>query len=346
MEILIRQMKPEEARTVQKIAQHSFGALEGIGIPKPKQAIVAVSGDTIVGAVQYKFHRAGGKKIGYFDYAFVAQDYRSQGIGNMLYKAATDYLWEQGCDAQTALVKDDNVGSWRLFLKNGFARASLPELAEQFGLLGAFKLYFGTLFGIAVGMDYYAALRGRQFPDRKGGSARQIIGYLSANLLLSLFFLFSERTNRGALLAAYFAFLAGGILFGYMGTLFSSRKWHFRLCSGGGVICALVNLSGGVYPMAGNWYPESYHNSDEFRRDMGIQALTGWIFVIALTLCSAFMNEKHIFLRYLNQMGKIFLLYRVFAFYPFESFGGGRVYRWNRGIYFLMAALSLALFAH
>ena len=98
--------------------------------------------------------------------------------------------------------------------------------------------------------------------------------------------------------------------------------------------------------MAGNWYPESYHNSGEFRKDMGIQALTGWIFVIVLTLCSAFMNEKHIFLRYLNQMGKIFLLYRVFAFYPFESFGGGRVYRWNRGIYFLMAALSLALFAH
>lgn len=346
MEIITRQMRPEEARKVQKIAQHAFDGLEGIGIPKPKQAIVAVSGDDIVGAVQYKFYQAGGKKIGYFDYAFIASDYRGRGIGSMLYKAATDYLWEQGCDAQTALVKDDNVGSWGLFLKNGFVRAGLRELAEQFGLLGAFRLYFGTMFGIAVGMDYYVALRGRKFPDRKGGSCQQMIGYLTINLLLSLILLFSERTSRSALLASYFVFLAGGMLFGYVGTLFSSRKWHFRLCNGGGAVCALVNFTGGVYPMTGSWYPESYQNSKGFRRDMGIQALTGWIFVIVLTMISAMMNEQHIFLRYLNQMGAIFLLYRVFAFYPFESFGGGRVYRWNKGIYFLMALLSLALFAH
>lgn len=346
MAIITRQMRPEEARKVQKIAQHSFEALEGLGVPKPKQAIVAVSGDDIVGAIQYKCYRAGGKKIGYFDYAFIAPGYRNQGIGGMLYKATTDFLWEQGCDAQTALVKDDNVGSWGLFLKNGFTRASLPELMKTFGPLGTFRLYFGTLFGIAVGMDYYVALRERKFPDGKGGSGRQIIGYLSVNLLLSLLLLFSGGSNSSALLASYLVFLVGGVIFGYVGTLFSTRRWHFRLCNGGAAVCALVNLKAGVLPMAGSWYPESYQNTNAFRRDMGIQALTGWVFVLLLTLFSTFMSEQHIFLRYLNQMGAILLLYRVFPIYPFEFFGSRRVYRWNRGIYFLMAALSLVLFTY
>lgn len=344
MEIITRPMEPGEEPKVQKMGKRAFGGLEGIGIPKPRQAIVAVKDGKIVGAIQYKFYRAGGKKIGYFDYACIDPDYHNQGIGSILYKATADYLWEQGCGALTALVKDDNVGSWGLLLKNGFARISVPELTRQFGFLGMLRLYFGTVYSIAIGMDYYVALREEKRPSSKGNTAGQIGAYLLTNLLLFLVVLFTERKNFGAFFTAYGIFLVGGIVVGYAGTLFSKRRWHFRLCNGGGVVCAFVNLIGGVYPMVGNWYPDYYEKTDSFRKDMGVQAFTGWMFVLALSLVSSFVSGDILF-QYLGYIGSVLLLYRTVAIYPFEAFGGGRVYRWKKGVYLVMTAVSLVFYA-
>lgn len=343
MEITTRLMEPGEAPEVQRIGRSAFGGLEGLGIPKPKQAIVAVVDGRIVGAIQLKFYRAGGKKVGYFDYAFIHPDYHNQGIGSILYKAAADYLWGQGCDAITALVKDDNVGSWSLLLKNGFVRISVPELVRKFGFIGMLRLYMGTVYNIAIGMDYYVAMRDQQCPSGKGGSTRQIGAYLLANLFLSLFFLLEKRENMRAFFAAYGIYLLGGLLIGYIGTLFSKRRWQFRLNNGGGLVCAFVNYIGGVYPMTGNWYPDRYENTDSFRRDMGVQSLSGWIFVMILTLLPMFAADQPL-LHALGQIGSVFLLYRVITIYPFEAFGGGRVYRWNKAVFFLMAAASLGEF--
>lgn len=345
MEITTRLIKPSEAQTVKSISRRAFRGLEGVGIPKAKQAVVAVKDGKIAGAIQYKFYRAGGKKIGYFDYAFVDPDCHGQGIGSILYKATADFLWEQGCDALAALVKDDNVGSWGLFLKNGFVRISIPELVRQFGLFGMLRLYLGTVYSIAIGMDCYVAVRGQQIPSGKGGSVRQTGAYLLANALLPLLFLINAKGNAGAFLAAYGIYLAGGILAGYAGTLFSKRTWHFRLNNGGWLVCAFVNLISGVYPMTGNWYPDRYENSDGFRREMGLQALCGWAFTLALTLIPALAGGQHILLRYLGQIGSALLLYRMLPFYPFEAFGGGRIFRWSKAAFFSTAAVSLGAIA-
>lgn len=343
MEIMTRLMEPGEAPEVLKIARRAFSGAEALFVSKPKQAMVAVSGEKIVGAIQYKFYSAGGKKIGYYDYAFISPDYHNQGIGNILYKAVADYLLGQGCVALTALVKDDNPGSWSLFLKHGFTRISLPEMVRQFGLFGTLKLYLGSVYGIAVGMDYYVALPDQECLPGKGGSEKQIAAYVLVNLLLPLCLLFQKSVNFGMFFTAYAIFIFGGIFAGYIGTLLSKRKWHFRLCNGGGLICMLVNLLGNVFPMVGNWYPVTYENTGSFRRDMGIQALTGWLFVLVLSALSLVTDSQHLLIAYLSQIGSALLLYRVLAVYPFESFGGGRVYRWHKGIYVMMAAVSLAV---
>lgn len=343
MEITTRLMEPGEAQEVLKIARRAFGAAEALFVTKPKQAIVAVSGKKIVGAVQFKIYSAGGKKIGYYEYAFISPDYHNQGIGSILYKAASDYLWEQGCEVLTALVKDDNAGSWSLLLKHGFARISLPELARQFGFLGMLRLYLETVYGTAIGMDYYVALRNQECPSGKAGSAKQIAAYLLVNLSLFLCLLLRRPENIDIFFAAYAIFIFGGILAGYIGTRFSKHEWQFRLCNGGGLICTLVNLWGSVLPMVGSWYPATYENSGNFRRDMGIQALAGWLFVLVLSGLSLAVGSQHMLFAYLSQIGSVLLIYRVIAFYPFESFDGGRVYRWHKGIYAIMAAASLAI---
>lgn len=345
MDIVIRPMEPDEASKVQRIGRRAFTGLERLTVSKPRQAVVAVKHGRIAGAVQYKLYRAGGKKIGYFDYAFVDPDFQNQGIGGALYKGAADFLLEQGCDALTALVKDDNVGSWGLFLKNGFTRISLSGLARQLGLAGMLRLYAGTIYSVAIGMDYYVSLREGECPAGKGGNTGQLAAYLAANLLLFLVMLLRGAESVGAFLAAYLIFVAGGVLAGYAGTLPAKRRWRFRLCNGGGLICAFVNFVGGVYPMIGNWYPERYENTAQFRRDMGIQALAGWAYVLLLTLLPVLAGGQGPLFGYLGQIGCMLLLYRILAFYPFESFGGGRVRRWSRWVYLLMAVASAAVCA-
>lgn len=343
MNIIVRHMKDSEAAEVYKIGKRAFTGLESLFFGKPKLALVAVKDEKIVGAILYKFFQSGGKKIGYVDYAFIAPDFHNQGVGGILYKAATECLWEQGCDMLTALVKDDNVGSWWLFLKNGFSRVSLPDMVRQFGFTGMLKHYFGTPFGFGIGMEYYVALQTQACPSDKGGSTKQVASYLLANLFLFFFILLHNHESIGAVFTAYIILLAGGIMAGYAGTLFTKRKWCYRLTNGGLLTCILANFFGGVYPLIGNWYPEHYENTDGFRRDMGINALAGWIFVLALSALSVLGICQTVFSQYVGQIGSLFLLYRVMAFYPFESFGGRRVYCWKRRLHVLMAALSLAV---
>ncbi len=341
--ITIRPMESGEAPLVQRIGRRAFAGMESLIIPKPKNALVAERDGKITGAVLYKFMKIGTRKIGYIDYAFVAPEYHGQGIGSVLYRKAIDFLWEQGCDALTALVKDDNVGSWSLFIRNGFVRISLPELARQFGLAGALKQYFTTPFCLGAGMEYYVALREMPCPSGKGGSAKQILSFLLSNFLLFLVVFGSKAQHPASLSAAYLILLAGGIAAGFVGTRFSRRSWKFRHNNAGALTSAFIYLGGGIYPMVGNWYPGHYEKTKKFQRDMGITALSEWVFVLGITVLAFYSSSSHAVVRLLGQIGTFFLIYRMIPFYPFESFGGRRVYRWSKWIYTVMAACSLVV---
>ena len=336
-------MEEKEAPSVREMGKRAFTGMERWMIGKPKKALVAEENGQLAGAVMYKFMKAGGKRIGYIDFAFVDPKRHNRGIGTALYGAAVEYLWTQeGCDALTALVKDDNVGSWGLFVKNGFARISLPELVRQFGLGGALKQYFGAPLCMGVGMEYYVALRGKAGPSGKRGSAGQIATYLFANALLFLVALAGRTQQVSAFAAAYFALLLGGIAAGFAGTRFSGRDWRFRHINGGALTCALVNLTA-LFPMVGNWYPVHYEKTREFRRDMGMVALSDWLFMLAVTAIAAFGGMPHATVQFAGQIGAIFLIYRMIPFYPFESYGGRRVLSWSKWVYAGMTVCSLAV---
>lgn len=341
--ITIRPMKEEEASLVQKIGKHAFTGIERLMVSKPKKALVAEQDGKITGAVLYKFQKTGGQKIGYIDFAFIDPEYHGQGIGTVLYRAAVDFLWEQGCDALTALVKDDNVGSWSLLLNYGFVRMSLPGLARQFGPAGALKQYFTTPFCFAVGMEYYLALREKPCPSGKGGSAKQLFAFFAANFFLILLTLVSRTQHIGAIFASYYILLIGEVLAGLIGTRFSKRDWKFRHNNGGALTCSLIYLGGSIFPMVGNWYPQRYEKTAEFRRDMGIVAISEWLFVLGLTAFAVFSGYPHTIVRILGQIGAFLLIYRMIPVYPFEAFGGRRVCCWNKWIYAGMTACSLAI---
>lgn len=341
--IITRSMEPQEAALVQRIGRQSFTGMERLMVSKPKQGIVAEADGEIAGAILYKIMNVGGKKIGYIDYAFVHPRHQGRGIGNVLYKDTCSHLWEQGCDALTALVKDDNVASWGLFIKNNFARISLPELVRQFGLVGAAAQYFGTPFCFGIGMDYYVALRDAPCPPTKEGTAKQLLSFYGTNTLL-IGLLMLLRTPPLSTLGAYWLLLTGIVLCSFIGTRLSRRRWSFRFTNGGAATALLVHLFAGAYPMVGNWYPDTYENTPAFRRDMGVAALLEWVFLLAITAFTVFYTSTASFIMPLRQMGGMFLLYRMIPYYPFEAFGGGRVLRWKPWLFALLFACSAALF--
>jgi len=159
MNILIRQMKPEEAVEVTKIGKKAFGVLEGLFLTKQKEAIVAVDGDNLLGGVYYSMGKQGGKKFGKIDYIFTAPAVQGRGAGKLLCKAAVKHLWEQGCDYLLTYIRDDNVASWGLFIDNGFVRTDFLKLIKGTGLLGAVRQYFLlNSFIFSLGHEMYIAM--------------------------------------------------------------------------------------------------------------------------------------------------------------------------------------------
>ena len=342
--IMIRKMEPGESIQVKKLARKAFVGIERFFISTPKNTMVAVVDDKIVGGINIKIIESNGKKIGYFDAAFIDPHYHGQGIGKMLYEATTKYLWESGCDALSALVKDDNVASWKLFENNGFCLTSFVEATKHLGFLTMMKQYFTTPFFISNGMEYYLVVKNQKVMPKKVISSRQIIWFILANFILMLTSMLTRSAMQfSVFISSYLFLLSVGVITGYIGTCFSKRQWHFRVNSGGGVIVALINMIE-IYPLIGNWYPLQYENTKSFRKDMGITALCEWLFLLIITLISYVFGAEYLFLAYTYQIGSILLLYRILALYPFESFGGRRVYDWNKKIYLAMSIVTIIIF--
>ena len=338
--ISVRKMEPSEADRVKKVAKKAFSIVESMFIGHPKEAMVAEIDHKIVGGILIRYIVSGGKKIGYFDAAFVDPTYHGQGVGSMLYKETTKYLWDQGCDALSAMVKDDNVGSWKLLLNNDFSLTTLSEGFRQLGFLPMLMQYFTTPCFISNGMEFYLANKDQTIRPKKVNTTQQIGLYLLINFLLILFALVGGGPNFKMFFSAYATLLAGGVIFGYIGTLFSNYKWKFRLNSCGGVIVALVNMVA-VFPLIGNWYPTKYENTDAFKKAMGLSALCEWLFMLCITIAASTLQSQYILFKYLFQLGSAFLMFRIIAIYPFESFGGRRVYHWNKWLYSILGILSI-----
>jgi len=172
----IRKMEPTESKEVKKIALKAFGlGIERLFISKPKDAMVALMNGKIVGGINTKYITSGSHKIGYYDTAFIDPIYHGQGIGKLLYEKTTEQFWNDKCTALSALVKDDNVSSWKLFLNNGFKQVSILEVIRHLGITATLKLYFTTPFFIGNGMEHYLAVKDSPVKSKNINTAKQLL---------------------------------------------------------------------------------------------------------------------------------------------------------------------------
>lgn len=342
--ISIRPMKPQEAKEVQRLGRLAFMGLESLFISRPKEAMVALDGERIVGAGIMKHLKGGaGQTIGDFSAAFVDPAYTNRGIGGNLYKAATERFWERGCNCITGQVKSDNVASWSLLEKIGYQRTGIREVFRHLGLRGSISLLLGTPVPFASGMDFYFISRQQPIQEKKSSSVTQMVLFVLLNLLLSCVMLVNRPLALGWFLLAYASLLGADVLFSRIGAGFDGRKWNFRMTNCGFLVTALIPLLGAVFPMIGNWMPASPELSVKLRKALGFSALASWALLILVVILSGLYSERHIYVQYLSYLGGPLLFYRLVPLYPFGDFGSLRVYRMSKVAYALMALLSLSV---
>ena len=346
MDLIFRSMNPDEAPGLRKLARKSFGPIEGWFVTKPEKAIVAVLDGKIVGGFMYEFEASGGMKIGIASFFFTDPAFQGQGIGKRLCEEGVRHLWSEGCDALVTFVRDDNVASWGAFEKNGFVLAGLPRLARLLGLPGFAKLCVKSTYGLwSIGHDVYVALRDEKSTSlcKKGVGFRQIIAYIIINTIFLLPFAMFARYTFLALAAVASVFL-GMVLAGYLGTLFSKRRWHFRFTSGGGIMYLVINAAPRAFcPLIGNWYPDRYENTPKFRRDMAVNAIAVWVFLLGVAAAGAIASDSSVFLRYVSNIVPVLLVFRCLPVPVFESSGFGRVFKWNKIVFGMLVAASVFL---
>lgn len=342
MNISIREMEASEAKQVKKIGQQSFELVERLFLPTPKNALVAVIDDEIVGATTYRIFKVKKtQKIGYVETAFVRDGFSGQGVGNKLYSEITTHLKNKGCDTVTAIVRDDNIASWKLFQKNDFNIIKFSQMLKTFGFFGALSLWFKSVLCVAIGHHLWATV-----PHKKTSELGQLAFYILLNFFtfIPAFFFQSPSLEQFFIgFSSVLALLLVAALGGMLVTLFTKEKWTFHVVRGGILISLIVSALGGVFPIIGRFYPQEYKSSPKFKRNMGIEGLFQWLFVLLLLIIAFILKDQYTIWKSIFSFGPSILLYHAIPIYPFECFGGKRIWDFSKILSIVTILISVVL---
>jgi hypothetical protein len=272
-------------------------------------------------------------------------------------------MWAEGCDYLITFIRDDNVASWAAFKRAGFINASLPKVAKAVGFAGFLNTYVKHLHGLFIGCDIYFAVpseKTESLPEysKKSGFGQLALHLLTNSSLILLLILFGSGIGNivsnpspfieqlPIIILSLLIVFGGIIIFGYIGTLFSCRKWRYRMTNGGFLISLAISFFRGFFPMAGNWYPDRYENSPKFRRDLGICALLPWIYLVGLLVLARLFDDNSILSGgTLTITVTVILIIKCIPIHPI-SFGSARVFFWNKILWgvIVLASLSSVIF--
>lgn len=341
-EIVIRELRKGEEKQVLQIARRAFRSIEALFISTPKTAMVAEYGGKIVGGIIYSIIKSDSKTIAYIDDAFVDSDYQGFGIGKKLYTETFNCLWKHNCDVLTAMVKDDNVASWKLVEDNHFKRVSFNQIIKAIGISAFIKHFLKTPFMIAVGMDFYMADRENTVKEKSSGSSQLLLFFLANIALLLPLWIKLLINDANGFLWSFSAYLTILLLFigcRYTGKIISKNSWKFRLNNSGMILPLILSVFSNAFLMNGNWYPEKYENTDKFRKKLAVPELIKWFVFAVLPLFGFIQNS---YCRTLSSFSIIYLILMIIPIYPFESLGAGRIYRYNKKLWLILFIITAA----
>ena len=348
MNFELREMRPEEASILQKLARPNFSVVEQIFMSKPKNAVVAqTQTGEVAGAAFLVMVGEGEAKTGCVDIIFVLPQYRGSGIAKELYHEAVDALHRQGCNTVMALVRGDNSQSLRRFETEGLHSTSISVLRRIIGMKNT-ALLFAKTASLACATGCWILCEDVPEQPHAGGLKKNLLRVFLINaLLLALGMLVQTLLHHDGLplwnaLAAIS--LLGVITLGEtIGMRISGGEWEFVMPEGGLLPSAIVAIMGGFYPMPGHWYLIKRDNSDLYRKRMASPVMAAWIMLLAAIFTCGMLNKMHPFFASCTDLGTMLLILYMLPFYPFDTFGGKRIRENNKWLYVVLAVVTIIL---
>ena len=336
--IEFRLMKENEANKVYKLGCRCFSVLKKPFISKPKLALIAlINGEIIAGTTLKKIKIRENEYVGYVSHSFVKEEFRGQGIGKELYNKAIAYLDKEcaECSEICATVLDDNKRSWKIFKNEGFNMTSSYSVLSKIGILGTIRLWKESWLFISLG--HY--LWWRKENEHKENSLLNMILFFAFNfILITIVSRNNFFASLGALLVLFIQLVGG-----FIGILFTKGKWIFKVGQGGTPLSFLISIFKGFVPVSGNWYPTDYFDNG-IKRKLGIVSCFEWITLICVMIISMYYKNTTNFnveiLEGILLTSTPLLIYKIFATFPFEVFGGERVLKFSKTLYTSLSAIS------
>lgn len=347
MNVIIREMKSEDKKSVNVVMRKSFPFLARIFFYFTKDMYVAEVNGEITGGVFLKtFNVKKDIKAGLVAWIFCSPDFKGLGLGQKLINRGIEFLEEEGCDYIFSTVEGDNTSSSKLFSNRGFVRLSPLEQFRLFGLR-IFYIWFKTLHTFDIG--YFLWTKGRDKLDRKNESFLLGKTVLISTLTAIIMFLrLRFGLNIGVIVSTLLIFiLVYGlrILSMFVVARLQGLKTRYKMWESGLLLNLFISLAfGGLVPSPGSLYPrdESW-TYRENKKELGIMALVSSILLISVLYILKIVLHYNIFpdLRnYINISRSITLALIIIdisiPFFPLSSFNGRRIWNWNRIIWLML----------
>lgn len=208
------------------------------------------------------------------------------------------------------------------------------EIKKHIGLLGILKHYIKTPFLVAIGMDFYLSSKKEQVVEK----VDSIWLFIILNFILTLPLWIITTKNLLYSLVDFILILLLFVGLRYIGNFFNKDKWKFRINNGGGLITIIVSIFGNFFPMNANLYPKKYDKTIELKKRLAIPELVKWI---GFSLLVLLIFTQNLISSSLGKIASSYLIFMIIPFYPFESFGEGRIYNYNKKVWFLTCIISI-----
>jgi GNAT superfamily N-acetyltransferase len=358
--IPVRPMRDDEKRAARVLAGRAFPPLGNLFFSPPPNTLVAEQNGQVVGAVVPKaFVLPDGHRGGVILWLMTDPKARGLGVGQRLVEEALRFFEERSCREVFACVGGFNTSSSNIFAAHGFTVLSPGEQFRRYGFFGMLALWLRTYrFG---GDDLGHFLWARPGTTRPDGSPLQWWGGALTSALIFLL----AGWRGGWIGEADLATVLSGVaaVLALLGLREAAMKLTARLLglsvryraweSAFVVSFGAALILGVFFPVLGSVYPrDSTTRYRDLIPKLGPMAFAGASAVLILT--GAVWAVWHLgvipagaigaSLRAVYKAGLSLAVVEVLLpFPPFVSFGGRRVWDWNRPVWGVLAIAAVGL---
>jgi GNAT superfamily N-acetyltransferase len=333
----IKPITPQDNRSIRTLAKKVFGWGVGLFIPtKHLWGFYVEDGHHIIAAVLME---KVSKNEGILSWVFVDEKARGYRLASQLIERAVTTMDEAGLTTQFACVRDDNTSSWSMFYKKGYKVLPLFHTLFRYSIKSLmYRVNYAMVSGYSIWVKDEKKATVPTYP--RFPIIRTLLSSLILGGSLALFGLRSFEFLFVALITVIGLTLGRMLVSFIIARRYGPLRW---MPSQGGFLLSLLIalMTSAWFPNFGFFVPKAdIWNIKDFNRYVGHQSFASWFLLIVAFIGVAYSLPTY-FEGGLNLVLMLVLLYQIPIAFPFDSFDGSKVWRWNKLAYFVALLLSI-----